>query len=1034
MSNFENKPKVRRKVIVDTEAKLVRMVKQMHKLDAFAFDTETNTTKVLGPNKDLIVVGISFSWGNSHNYYIPLGHRRSEDYGRQLDRSFVVQWLQEVFDRTDFTLVGQNLKFDMHVLKRLGIEIKTKDFFDTMIASWLCNENELKGLKEISMRLLKIGAETFNEVVGTVPGNVKKEFGLKGSNKATFDLVLIDDGVDYAIADAFNAWKLYVGFLGELEDEGMDEIYYQHYVPLIDICFRMEEKGVKVDQEILHEMADNIEKDLEDIKYRMFSLAGIEFNPASNQHLQELFFAYEKPDMKDKNGKIRKGSPNQHILDRTFGFKPVKYTQSGAPSTDNSTMSELAKQEFKNKRKLEGVELARMMLKFSTLEKLNTAFIRGLIEKGKIYDDGKVHPTINLVGTDSGRFSYSDPNCFDDKTEILTRRGFILFNDLEPSDKVAQWDDGIITFSSYEPVVKYFKGELVSVQNQHVDMVMTPDHRCLFQNRKRGWYTTRPAREFLSDYRILHAGEYVGGHVEIDHDMVRLIVAIQADAHFHYGLTFTFAKVRKYNRLKDILSSLSITPRIDKITPNEKYRGGKRYTVTISYDDVPEAVFTYIDNKIFPWELLELSRECLEVFRNELEFWGGLYTRGGQYCTVQEQNADVVQAIHSLCNVRALKSPYNFNYEQGTGSKAHIVYWTERNYGLTTNAKITNVHYEGNVYCVSVPSGYILVRRNGKVVVTGNCQQLPRPNENPDLERYQIRSMFIGSEYVADRRTVAYVSDDINDSKYWGERYSRKCKKIIAADYSNLEVRVLAHFCEDQNLLSMFAAGEDTHGSTAVNMFELDCTANEAKDLYPELRQAAKTLNFLLLYGGGARTLYENLKGSGLDLGAKKYLEEYGVRNGVDVAQAYIDKYFDAYKGVANFIRGQKKFAHRHEYVWTLLGRKRRLLQINGRDKGVVAYEERVATNASIQGSAGDITTSAQLRIDGNERMKEIGCEMLIQIHDELVFECPEEHCEEAIEIIKDLMENPFADYKGFELNLPLEVNASSGWSYQEAK
>ena len=725
MGNFEQNPTVKRKVVVDTEAKLKSLVDLLMKLDAFAFDTETNTTKVLGENSNLIVVGISFSWGDTHNYYIPIGHRRNEDYGRQLDRDLVAGELRKVFSRTGFTLVGHHVAFDLHVLKRLGIDVATKELFDTMVASWLCDENELKGLKEVSMRLLGVKAETFGEVVNTVPSSVKKEFGLKGTSKATFDLVLIDDGVGYAIADAFNAWKLYVGFVCELEDEGMDDIFYDHYVPLIDVCFRMEEKGVAVDLEVLGEMAANIKKDLEDLKYEMFDIVGVEFNPGSDQQLQELLFGYRKEDLKDKNGNIRKANPNEHLLEKSFKFKAVSLTPSGAPSTNNSALHTLSKIKPKNKRDEDGLRLVKCLMKFSALEKLDTAFISGLIEGGKIYDDGRVHPTINICGTDSGRCSYSGPN----------------------------------------------------------------------------------------------------------------------------------------------------------------------------------------------------------------------------------------------------------------------------------------------------------------------LQQLPRPNENPDLEKYQIRSMFIGSEYLADRETGHYLCS--LDYELWNTTNVIKRKKIIAADYSNLEMRVLGHFSRDKNLLEMFAAGDDTHGSTAVNMFELDCTANEAKKLFPELRQAAKTINFLLMYGGGAQTLYYTLKEDRfqpIDLGGKEYLKKYGVRDGIAVAQVYIDKYFASYSGVADFIRKQKRFAHKNEYIWTLLGRKRRLKKINGVDRAVVAYEERVAINATVQGSAGDITMSAQLRIDANERLKEIGCEMLIQVHDEIVFECPEEHCGEACLIIKELMENPFAEYEGFGLNLPLEVNHGTGRSYHESK
>lgn len=254
-------------------------------------------------------------------------------------------------------------------------------------------------------------------------------------------------------------------------------------------------------------------------------------------------------------------------------------------------------------------------------------------------------------------------------------------------------------------------------------------------------------------------------------------------------------------------------------------------------------------------------------------------------------------------------------------------------------------------------------------------------------------------------------------------------------DYSNLEVRVIAHFSEDPNLLHMFESGSDSHGTTAKLMFNLDCDPSEVKKLYPHLRQAAKVISFLIFYGGGAPTLYENLKSDHekpMDLGAPEYLKEYHCKDGIEVAQIYIDKYLNAYKGVSQFIRDQKRFAKRHGYVQTLLRRKRRLPYINSDDFGMKSYQERLAVNSTIQGSAADITSSAQIRIHNDPWFVKHRCLMLLQVHDELVFECPKKYVPEAIEKIKAYMLHPFGDK--VELNVALESSADSGLTYQEAK
>ena len=279
--------------------------------------------------------------------------------------------------------------------------------------------------------------------------------------------------------------------------------------------------------------------------------------------------------------------------------------------------------------------------------------------------------------------------------------------------------------------------------------------------------------------------------------------------------------------------------------------------------------------------------------------------------------------------------------------------------------------------------------------------------------------------------------------------------KVEVETYSNLEVRVIAHFSQDPNLINAFLEGKDLHGNTAKMMFRLDCDANEVKKLYPKLRQQGKVIAFLLQYGGSAFTLADSLNADGeLDNIAKqegkdKNSDFFGCKNAKEVAQRLMDLYFQGFKGIADFMKSQKKFAHRNQYVYTLVGRKRRLPMIASSNYGDVGYGERLSINSCIQGSGADIMMNAQNKIEGTtnylvsdkytqeenadkfeaaKRLKELGCDMLVQIHDELLFECPKENCEEAMKIIRDCMINPFGE--DVKLNLPLEVGMASGLSY----
>lgn len=412
MSNFSYQPKMKKYDIIHTPEQLKGLAQKMASLEEWAFDTETNTLRVNGENKDFMIVGISISWGEYNNYYIPINHVRDEDYFNNANLDAVVYFLKPIFENPNIRLIGNNIKFDLHVMKRIGINIQTKDIFDNKIASWLCDENTPNGLKENSAERLGIDQTHFKEVIGTVPKEVRKEYGLKGNSRVPFQLVLIEDGAPYALADAFYSWQLYLGFENELEDEGMLKIYNKLYKPFIDCMFTVEENGVTVDLEKLEKMRVDIAKDCEDLKYKMFEIAGIEFNANSGQQKAELMFGYVKQDTySEKTGKTTKANINQHIIDASFGFKPISYTKGGMPQTNKDVFWKYSHEEYpdtpKNRRKREGVEFCKLMVEYSKLEKLRSAFVEGMVEK--MYDDGKVHPNFNLCGTDSGRVSCSEP-------------------------------------------------------------------------------------------------------------------------------------------------------------------------------------------------------------------------------------------------------------------------------------------------------------------------------------------------------------------------------------------------------------------------------------------------------------------------------------------------------------------------------------------------------------------------------------------------------------------------------------------------
>lgn len=226
-------------------------------------------------------------------------------------------------------------------------------------------------------------------------------------------------------------------------------------------------------------------------------------------------------------------------------------------------------------------------------------------------------------------------------------------------------------------------------------------------------------------------------------------------------------------------------------------------------------------------------------------------------------------------------------------------------------------------------------------------------------------------------------------------------KRLISADYSQIELVVMAHLSEDENLLAAFREGVDVHRRTAAFIFDID-----EKDVTPEHRRVAKTINFGVIYGMSAFRLARDL----------------GIPN--SRAQSFIDAYFTTYAGVARFIQKTIADTERTGYSTTMFGRRRKIEAINSRNKTERQGAQRVAVNTPIQGSAADIVKKAMLLVDARLAREAPEVHMLLQVHDELVFEAPDASVEKACAIVKEEME------KAVALSVPLRVSVETAYSW----
>jgi DNA polymerase-1 len=229
--------------------------------------------------------------------------------------------------------------------------------------------------------------------------------------------------------------------------------------------------------------------------------------------------------------------------------------------------------------------------------------------------------------------------------------------------------------------------------------------------------------------------------------------------------------------------------------------------------------------------------------------------------------------------------------------------------------------------------------------------------------------------------------------------------RLLSADYSQIELRLLAHLSGDEAFVSAFRAGGDIHRQTASVIFGVP-----VDQVTSEMRARAKTINFATIYGQGAFSLSKQLK---IDLAE---------------AKAFIAQYFERFSGVRQYLDNMVEFAKQNGYVETIFGRRRYIPELRDRNFNVRAFGERTATNSPIQGSAADLIKIAMIRIHRALRDGKFAARMLLQVHDELVFEAPPDEVDRVKELVVHEMEN------AAQLEVPLVVDVGVGDNWLDTK
>jgi DNA polymerase I-like protein with 3'-5' exonuclease and polymerase domains len=787
---------------------------------------------------------------------------------------------------------------------------------------------------------------------------------------------------EYACADAELTVKLWPVFRAELKRLDLWEIYLEKQ-KLSEILYEMSQHGITASRTRLDKTLCKFRDDSQALAEKCLGIA------------RKRNFDLELP----------KTGNNKKLVD--FCFNELKLPvlerseKTGAPSLNKDVIEQYTVSLEQGSDGLEFISSLRGKRKLDTAVSYAESYLRfgRQLRPGWLW----IYPNLNPTGTSTTRLSSSNPNgqnvCFDGETELLTTEGWVRADKLTKQHYIAQYwkDDGSVDF--VHPVVHspHFKGEMVQIKTeQQIDLLLTPEHRCLLQHRKSGKWLDCPAKDFKKDHFHFHAGTYVGGEKSLSYWEVVFVCAVQADGSYHkvygedYGIKLGFRRERKITRLRQCLNELEI-----KYTEKEERGGVVFYVHKDNYYN--ELVHSLMPDKQFgPW-LLDFDRETLDLICEEIYFWDGFYTNKSAWSSSIIKNADWVQTLFTLSNVRASVSEYQPNTDWNSGLHYRVNTTRTTNHSGTDNHTKEFIPWDDKVYCVTVPSSYVLVRRNGKVSVTGNSKQ----------EDYTLRVVF----------------GPLPGREWW------------SIDYENIELRIPAYEAEEELFIQLFERPNDPpyFGSNHLlachilheKLFE-ECVNEEGEMDGRIFKNRYKATWYQYTKNGNFASLYGAMESSGTADRA------YHVKGGQAKIASRLSKMDKLSK---HYIR----YAEKHGYVETLPDK-----TVNPR-RGyplLVARTEwgkvlpTTPLNYHVQGTAGWCNIKAMNRcapyLKEISRKEKQEHRMVLTVHDELVFDFPKggkKNLPKVLEL-KRLME-----MSGDDVGIPLKASISyhpNNWGKEE--
>jgi DNA polymerase-1 len=362
---------------IQTSEDLQNLVKKIKELKAFCFDTETTGIDVINAR----LLGISISFKAHEAYYISFDEK-------DLNSGVKINLLKSILEDKAILKIGQNLKFDIRMLKKYGVEVNG-EIFDTMVAHYLIQPEQRHNLNALSEQYLNY-----------TPVSIESLIGKKGKNQGNMENVALEKVVDYAAEDADLTWQLFEILKPELEKEDLSKLAEEIEMPLVYVLADMEQAGVKIDTEILKIAEKELVEDIIGIEKSIFDLAGVEFNIASPKQLGEILFDRLKLSSEAKKTKTKQYSTGEDVL--------VK---------------------LKDKHEIVG-----LVLEYRSLKKLLSTYVEAL---PKLINPitGRLHASFNQTLVATGRLSSNNPNL--QNIPIREERGREIRRAFIPEDKTA---------------------------------------------------------------------------------------------------------------------------------------------------------------------------------------------------------------------------------------------------------------------------------------------------------------------------------------------------------------------------------------------------------------------------------------------------------------------------------------------------------------------------------------------------------------------------------------------------------------------